>query len=271
METDSINNGEPLKIISDFEYGITPFGIYCLQCNRPIGGNVPSLMGNNVECIRKHNTRKNHQVDRNQNITKNVSLLEKAIKKKFGNIKNLEPWLLDKNIQMFRCSCGMATTKKSNITRHIETKKKDGNDSELHIIDEIQCVLTTCGRNIDVDVINEMVCKPTNVTIMNSVGTRSSSTSSSIKTPSTLTSSGNYDRNFDQFIPLKSDNSKWQTVTIENVRQVFKRYKRMDETLDTYLPLLKLMVIWCEGSVVNRLERDINLMDGVSETEEILN
>ena len=247
MDTTQEKPIQPFQPHPNLNFGITPFGIYCFECNLPIGNIGSSGI---IGTFRKHINRKKHHISSDQCISDLVSSLENAIKYRYGNIRNYDKWFEMKNTAVWRCSCGLITKSHFNLTRHIESRQEDG-----HIGKKGLGHFTTCKRTIENNTILEMMNKPVNIV---SVDT----TSTSSVTLSTITSSS--DRNIplhNYCVPVKSTNNKWLTTTLEDVRKVFDKYKRLDEVLDPYLPLLKLLIIWCEGNVIKQIERDLALME----------
>ena len=247
MDTTQEKPIQPFQPYPNLNFGITPFGIYCFECNLPIGNIGSSGI---IGTFRKHINRKKHHISSDQCISDLVSSLENAIKYRYGNIRNYDKWFEMKNTAVWRCSCGLITKSHFNLTRHIESRQEDG-----HIGKKGLGHFTTCKRTIENNTILEMMNKPVNIV---SVDT----TSTSSVTLSTITSSS--DRNIplhNYCVPVKSTNNKWLTTTLEDVRKVFDKYKRLDEVLDPYLPLLKLLIIWCEGNVIKQIEWDLALME----------
>lgn len=243
-----MEKSKPIRIPACGHYGISPFGAFCFACNMPIGSFGTGITAN---LIRKHNERKRHEKNNTLGHTQIAKLLEEAMERQYSNIRNFDAWIVKNNISHFSCSCGFTSNKKYNIQRHIEIQqnKAQNSSNETHIFGNcITCVETTCGRNIEMRILSEMMNKPPvhNVTV---------NLNPSINISQKIDSG---DKNQDNlFVPLKSNNRKWITVTKNEVQRIFNKFKRVDEVLDPYLELLKLLTISCDGCIVKQIERDL--------------
>ena len=242
----------PIRIPACGQYGISPFGAFCFTCNLPIGTIGAKITANS---IRKHNERKGHDKHEVLGHTQIAKLLEEAMERQYSNIRNYDAWIVKNNIRVFRCSCGVTSNKKFNIQRHIEkqqNKAQNSNDNETHIFGNcVTCVETTCGRNIELGILSEMMNKlPVNIVNVN--------LNPSINISQNVDAGNKNEDNI--FVPLKSNNRKWITITKKEVRSIFNKFKRVDETLDPYLELLKLLTISCDGCIVTQIKRDLEYL-----------
>lgn len=65
------------------------------------------------------------------------------------------------------------------------------------------------------------------------------------------------------FTSIQSTNDKWISTTAEDVRNMFEKYKNIDETLDPYLHLLKLLIVNInEENVIDVIISYVHAMGG---------
>lgn len=241
----------PIGVNPKHPFGITPFGFYCFDCKVAVG-NVGVPISNDV--IKKHISRKKHGICSSVSIGDIVRSLNDAMKSRFGNVRGYDLWIVKENMPMIKCSCGITVSNNSNLNRHIKAMEKK-NSEETHIGEKIDGVLTTCGRMIPTTTINELMCKPIDlVTLDPAMSQYSMSTITGPESSKNQVPTKNY-------LPVQSNNKKWLSTTVEDVRVLFNEYKRLDEKLDPYLPGLKLLVIDNEDCVITRIKNDLMLMD----------
>ena len=248
----NVEKSHPIRIAQCNCYGISPFGVYCFECHTPIGTTGTCI---SPGLIRKHNKRKNHYKNIVQGPTETANLLIEAMDRHYGNIRNFDRWIMEKDIKLFCCSCGVTSNKKYNLQRHIDmSKKKTGiMDQASHVlVDCIMCVQTTCGRNVENRRLLDMMNKPH----VNSV---TCNRNPSVQLPTEVNLDSNILENF--YIPLKSDNRKWITTKSDDVLRIFNEFKKVDETLEPYLSSLKLLMISCKGCVVKQIRHDLSMME----------
>lgn len=241
----------PIRIPECGHYGISPFGAFCFTCNLPIGSIGARITAN---LIRKHNDKKGHDKHEVLGYSQIAKLLEEGMERQYSNIRNFNSWIVQNKIRVFRCSCGVTSNKKYNIKRHIENhqNKTQNSNDETHTFGNCAtCVETTCGRYIELGILSEMMNKPT-VNIVNVDLNPSINISQNIDT-------GNKNED-NMFVPLRFNNRKWITITKDEVRGIFNKFKRVDEMLDPYLELLKLLIISCDGCIVKQIERDLEYL-----------
>jgi len=241
----------PYRVDEGHNFCVTPFGVYCGECNTPIG-----IVGCNIidGPIRKHIQRKKHFIGDNLTVSKVIESLKQCMKYKYNNVRNFDSWILKKNESMILCSCGLTLSTKSNFNRHIRNTDRKISEKGSHIGENVSCVVTTCGRTIPVNILNNLMNKPCEIIVSDSTTTTSSITHT------TGTSQRNQEFK-NKYTPMQLNNNEWISTTVEDVRKEFANLKRTDEALDAYLPSLKLLLIHSNGSVLNQIERDINMME----------
>ena len=219
---------KPQKISNDHCFGVTPFGVYCLECCIPIGNwNDKSL----DKALRMHILRRKHSIPDETTSTSLAQSLQHEITNRFANNKrDYSAWFTKTNIQSFRCTCGLSFSKSSNVTRHIKNAERN-NPKGKHKAVCKQSVLTVCGRILDKDLIAQMSNVPEFSDVMN------------------------------EYVPLETKNNKWISMTSNNVKKIFSPYKRADENLEPYLPSLKLLAIYEDGPVIGRIKECLAFVD----------
>ena len=123
------------------------------------------------------------------------------------------------------------------MKRHISAMAEK-NPEVVHVMEATKkdYAKTVCGRKVDMCTITEMMNTPVNLVTVDSTSTVSN-------TISTITGSDRNNVSNSTFIPVKASNKKWVTTTTEDIRKIFNKFKRVDEVLDPYLELLKLLTI----------------------------
>ena len=276
---------QPLTVVQNCPFSITPFGVYCSLCNIPIG----SIRKINGKMIQKHCLRKNHPKDASVSFNSIAESINDGLSTHFDTVTNIDSWLTSLDAtKSYSCSCGSVFANISNIKRHQrKMKAKDGNqqgDSRSHICTVDECYHTVCGRKVNKLIINEMRSSsadvippanmpfpptdshpteipPTAVNPPSSIDNYSDEQSCSIITQPTVQSS----LTNNSYIPINIGNRRWITTTIASVREMFRPYKRINEELDPYLGPLKLIVINNSRCIMDEIKiclsyisRDIN-------------
>ena len=96
--------------------------------------------------------------------------------------------------------------------------KKKTSNTVMHNIECKECVKTTCGRVLELAVLQRMMRKP----IYGKIG-------SAVNSNSTKSSTNSID---DRYSPIESTNERWINTTLTHIKGFFNAYKRVDENLD---------------------------------------
>ena len=147
----------PKRISHSHNFGITPFGVICLDCYSPVGkcNDYTNLM----HSIRMHNKREGHRYKDGDTAVSIANELKIAMARRYRHVKDYSPWIKKKNIKSWVCACGETFTKVRNVKRHI--KRAANNDPEgIHESMESSSVLTVCERVINVQKIKGMMHDP---------------------------------------------------------------------------------------------------------------
>ena len=237
----------PERISNLHNFGVTPFGIYCLDCRVPIGNINDTGI---INSVKMHICRKNHEVADGLSASSLIKALRKAIRDKFGTIDDYTPWIKDMNVNTYKCPCGVRISSQSNMQRHIIKAETKDNTKSIHCKLPDLSVRTVCGRVIPKDIFEAMLKKPF-------VSVRSSKSS-----PASLTTARKNDTC--PYIPIKTKNRQWITTTLNHVRNQFTPYVNKNESLEPYLPSLKLLTLHENGSVVDKIKEYVGMIDGDS-------
>ena len=111
---------EPERISTEHNFGVTPFGVYCLECNAPVGNVNEKKLD---KSLRMHIKRKQHKIDGNVSYVELAKKLKNSISTRFGQVENYDPWVKVNNIKSYRCSCGTTAKNLWNMNRHIKNMK----------------------------------------------------------------------------------------------------------------------------------------------------
>ena len=150
------NLQQPLKISNNHSFGITPFGVYCLECCVPIGNlNNKALK----DSLRMHIHRRKHSITGNSTPSYLLKMLQHEISNRFGNEGDYSAWIRKRNIKTYQCTCGVSIKNSGNKSRHIKIAQKNKPDVN-HTIKCLQSVLTVCGRIVHEDTITKMIKVP---------------------------------------------------------------------------------------------------------------
>ena len=231
---------EPEKISNSHHYGITPFGVYCLECCSPVG-NVNDF-SRLKDSIRMHNKREKHMFRNGDTASSIANSLKDSIGVRYGHIREYSPWIRKKNMKSFICTCGELFSKHSNIERHIKMAEKK-NPEKIHQAKPCLSVSTVCGRVIDEESLKAMMKEP-------------------IIEAAPLLLPGKNDCSIaNEYIPIQSNNNKWLTVSLTKVKNIFAAYKCPNESIDAYLSSLKLLTIHENSPVIERILESLNLVN----------
>ncbi len=259
-EIDRNNSFNSIKRVHEnHNFGITPFGVFCFECKLPVGGAGVKI---NIEMIRRHNNRKKHSIPDAMNLNDIVESLSNTQKNLFSNITDFSPWIAKNNILIRKCLCGMTTMQQSNLVRHVKSMKQKDPSSYHKATPPINGFMSTCGRTLPASMINNTTglsgVSTTCVTISSSksLSTITNSSQDSTITTTKSTTSNNY-------IPLQSQNRKWLMITTDHIKRVFKDLKRVDESLDPYVPSLKLLFLGSGNDVLQELQSDLLFLDNI--------
>lgn len=242
MEESEVLPIYPLKVSSQHNFGVSPFGVYCFECSLPVGNSDGEIT---VDALRMHIQRKKCFISKELQIVNLVKALNKSIQHHYCNVRNFGPWISKAKSQRFKCSCGILFKRQFNLDRHI-SNAKNSNPKSIHLPNSTESVMTTCGREIDISILDKMMNVPIQ-TVPNY--TRPATSAIQINDKQT------------KFIPINRENRKWITTTLNHIKCLFTPYKRPDEMLDPYLPSLKLFTIYESGSVTDRIQDCLSTID----------
>ena len=230
---------EPQTISKTHNFGITPFGVYCLDCCVPIGNHENER--HLKESIRKHCERNKHRFTNGNTATLIARELRKNIYVKFGHVRDYSAWITKRNIRRFGCTCGESFKRRANMERHISTAEKK-NYEGVHSTRIFSAVETICERIIDENKIIEMSEQPVHKEV------------TSVQSEENISDSKKY-------IRIESNNRKWLTMSLTKVKDIFEKYKRPNESLDPYLTSLKLITIQGNRAVIGRIKDSLSLVE----------
>ena len=234
--TTSSATASPIEVEGCACFAITPFGIFCVECQEPLE--------NTVDSIRMHISRNKHQISNDTQVSEIHNKLNVKMKQMFGSLETYDPWIIKHNIKTFSCSCGKNyKDKRCNLTRHlknIESKKVENGLKHFEI--RSQSVFTSCQRMIDKRTLEQIRQQftPKHECMNDILGC----------------------------IPLKRENSAWIKTSLASIRNIFMPYKLPNERLEPYLPSLKLLVINTPTPVVSTIIDDLVYLDKQLEPNE---
>ena len=253
----------PLRIHSLHNFGITPFGGYCLECNVPLGNANDKVTGS---MLNQHNWRSKHQgLDKSLTYAGIAKSIIEEIDKRYGDTTDYSPWIVKRNISSLKCSCGILFADRSNLCRHKKTMEKKGL-GEQHCMGRTTAVITTCGRSIEESIIKMMTNQPNGITDHTTNDSSAGSTSACTSTPTSLSiiaasSTSTSLMATSKYAPIESTNKRWIDITLEDVKGIFTPYKRVDESLDSYLPSLKLLMLNYDHPVITNITNDLKAFE----------
>ena len=155
------NSFYPLKIDHQCNLGVTPFGVFCFQCNSPVG-TIPFTTVSR-QLLRSHLKLKDHNAPDDTSFYKLADSLNKAIQNNYSSVINYKPWIKSFSDHTIKCSCSNIFRRKDNLLRHIKTMK-DTNPGEVHIQVIGGTAQTTCSRTIDTSIIQQRIQKTSTTT-----------------------------------------------------------------------------------------------------------
>ena len=235
-------NIEPLRLSVKHTFGVTPFGGYCFECCSPVGNLFEYI---NRKNILSHMKKKKHKLPKDSDMEIALNDMNNAIKEKYGNVENYRPWIANWKKKTYRCVCGVVFAHATNLYRHIRSMKKKKSNKKHHD-NSIPSVMTTCGRLVEMELLQQ--CKQRKFT----------ETSIEINKANTVIATENNNRDY---VPIDNENRKWITTKIRNIRAYFWQFKRSDESLEAYLPSLKLLTINSDGPVIDTIKKYLELAD----------
>lgn len=265
------NLQQPLKVSTLHHFGITPFGAFCFECCLPVG-DVGSIISNDL--LKKHIKRKRHEIT--LAVPKIVTSLRDGMKAKFYNTTDFSSYIARENFNTPMCSCGISFSNSYNLQRHVKkyTINNHQPTSIIHSALSVESVFTTCKRVVQVSVLNQMKVQASSrarFQLTTTASIASSQSSSATVAPPVTTQTNNYlpsttstnTKETCHYLPLQSDNRKWVETTLDDVKNYFNAYKRPDESLQPYLPSLKLLTINGTGPVINRIRDNLVMMESI--------
>ena len=265
----SINHRiNPSRISDQHNFSVTPFGVFCLECNKPVGDHNNDAT---ADMLRMHNKHNGHsRIDEETTYSEVAESLNKEKNNEYGHIRNYYPWIVEENIPTLKCSCGKLFNDRSNLRKHCKLKATKG-DGGNHTPEDTRAVVTTCGRTIEESIIMTMTNAPSQVDVSNSntsgsalstsdtdtiIPSLSPTTTPSVEATSVVATS--------KYIPLQSSNKRWINNTLENVNTIFSPFKRPDESLESYLPSLKLMMLNYNHPIITNITNDLKSLEDES-------
>ena len=147
----------PERICTTHNFGISPFGVYCLDCCVPISDVDNDNPLENP--LRMHIHRQKHTIADSISVASIAKSLEQSISDRFGHMQDFTPWIKKRNIITFKCTCGETSKKRWNIKRHIKNVEEN-NQKAIHQLKVTRSVLTVCGRIIEEAKIENMMQIP---------------------------------------------------------------------------------------------------------------
>ena len=199
---DNFRKRQPERVSGDHNLGITPFGVFCFECNTAVGKLDDKKLH---KSIRMHITRKKHAMKDDISYVDLASDLKRLISIRFGQVNDYKPWIDVKSIKSYLCSCGTAINNVSNMKRHIKMMEKTNPESN-HTSTEIESVLTVCGRTIEKKKLDSMAMQ------------------SSIPVHHGTDAVVDHlvpNNGICLYIPLQSNNRRWITMSRTAVKNVF--------------------------------------------------
>lgn len=240
---------KPESFSDQHNYGLTPFGIYCLDCNTPIG-NGEDEIDDLTNTIRTHEYRQGHKHAEGITPLSIATEAKSTLGIKFGHLRDLSPWITKRNIKSFSCSCGKSFTRADNLQRHIKKAEKTDPEGMIHQGKTTLSVVSVCGRYISQDKINAMIQEPIHAEASPS---STNSTLTANARPG-ICATAKYDK-------IEYSNRRWIETTLEHVRTTFHDYKRVDESLESYLPSLKLLMLRYNEPTITNIAKDLKITD----------
>ena len=222
----------PERVSNQHNFGITPFGVYCLDCSVPIGKPNDE---NVYDALKMHIGREKHSVPNGTTVVMLADSLKRAIVDRFGHVQNYNSWLTQTNIQTYQCTCGTKFANTWNLQRHAKRAEKN-NPESTHRLIITKSVRSVCGRVIEDSKITEMMKEPIRFV-------------------------ADDDTNSNDYIPIQAKNKNTFTMQLDKVKNIFGSYKRPNESLEPYLASLKLVTINENGPVIERIKNCLSLVD----------
>ena len=134
----------PERISNLHNFGITPFGVYCLECCVPIGNVDNDII---YDALKTHIRRQKHNIPNGTTVVMLADSLKKAISDRFGHVRNYNSWITQTNIQTYQCTCGTKIANTWNFQRHVKRAEKVLPES-IHQLLTTKSVKSVCGRTI---------------------------------------------------------------------------------------------------------------------------
>ena len=251
----------PFRFSDEHTFGVTPFGVYCFVCNDAIGRPTVPITANTIQM---HLQRREHGFIPDIKVCILATTLNNCIEARYGEIKDASEWITKKNT-IRKCTCGVVFTSGSNVSRHQKTKKQR-DPSSIHVVTMCNSYETSCGRVVDQTVMNKIenrqeieICHqpPSELTTSLSPSrsiTLSQSTSASL---STVSHSMIQSHKKKEYVPIQFSNRKWISTHLSHIKKLFLHLKRVDENLEPYLSMLKLLTINAKQDVFEQLRSDV--------------
>ena len=256
-EEEGVQLHHPIGISGSNHFGITPFGVYCFACTSPVGGmdRDPLKL---EKSLRSHILRNpSHDSVDNTKVKAICSEIVREMNGRFCDGRNYNRWIKDNNSFQYKCrNCGVCCKTLNGITKH-KRKFEKSNPASIHQYHKVKSVVSVCNRTITQHLLQKMMNKPirivNNIPVLNTVEV------------------DNSDDEFIEvlpvcpYIPIQSNNRKWITVKMDEVKQLFSEYKRINENLEPYLPSLKLMVINDDAVASETIKSSLTSIKGLDE------
>ena len=246
MNENELNKIHPMRIGDNHEFGVSPFGVFCFECNVAIGTAFEAV---NSSAIRMHVKRRKHTLNEDLTFRTLTNQLNCSIKDNYSKLRDFDRWISDDKLSRWKCSCGDKVFRtRKNVLQHVrKMTNKTTNDTVVHQVECKDCVKTTCGRILEISVLQRMMRKPIDRQI-------------SVVDNSNV---GKFvgQSNHEGYIPIESTNERWINTTLTHIKGFFNAYKRVDENLNAYLPSLKLITINFPGSIITRIHDHLELIE----------
>ncbi len=113
---------QPLRVKEDLPFGVSRFGVFCFECDAPIGSNPGKI---NTNILYKHFKKYKHPIPSEMRIADIVELLNNGFQTELEKCTNLDAWLIQQSKPSPECTCGRTSfSHRSNLNRHIKAMRK---------------------------------------------------------------------------------------------------------------------------------------------------
>ncbi len=246
---------QPFRINNEDTFGVTPFGVYCFECNEPVGKAGRKVSSNTLQM---HMRRRDHRLVPNVKFVRLATILDNCIQSRYGSITDPSPWISEtKSIR--QCTCGATFSSNANVSRHKKSKQKK-NPYEVHDVRKKELFITSCKRTVDHAIINKITHQQTIRVVQPSPSLSSTSFSLSQSSQSTMqaSQSSTQTNGSVEYVPIQLPHKGWISIKLAHIKNLFLHLKRLDENLEPYLSMLKLLKIDAgENDVLQQLKDDV--------------